>query len=101
MDSEPYPYNFHDRSVGITFHLPSRRCFIPNCWLLHADVNEKETEVQIHYTEWIVTIQGANLGSLHDRVAAFGTSWIREMPTGSKTTTPTVTRIEITEKIDD
>lgn len=98
LESDPYPFDFHDRSVGITFHLPSRRRFIPNCWLLHADVNDKESELQIHYTEWLVTIHGTNLDHLHERVALFGVGWVREMPTSPKPTTPTVTRIEITEK---
>jgi hypothetical protein len=96
--SDPYPHDFHDGSVGITFHLPSRRRFIPNCWMLHADINEKETEVQIHYTHSLVTICGTNLGFFHQNVAKFGIGWVRELPAMPKSTDPTVTRIEITEK---
>jgi hypothetical protein len=99
--SDPYPHDFHERSAGIIFHLPSRRRFIPNCWLLHADMNEKGTEVQIHYTHSLVTIHGTNLGHFHEWVGKFGVSWVREMPTMPKADDPTVTRIEITEKAED
>jgi len=97
LESDPYPYDFAS-SVGITFHLPSRRRFIPNCWLLHADVNEKETELQLHYTHALVTIYGTNLNGLHERIGQFGVGRVQEMPTAPKPTHPTVTRIEITEK---
>jgi hypothetical protein len=96
--TDPYPHNFLDRSVGITFRLPSRRRFIPNCWMLHADINEKATEVQIHYTHALVAIHGTNLEYFHEHVAKFGIGWVRELPVMPKSTDPTVTRIEITEK---
>jgi hypothetical protein len=95
--SEPYPYDFHDGSVGITYHLPSRRRFIPNCWLLHADMNERGTELQLHYTHSLVTIQGENLAHLLDRVGRFGVSCVREMPAMPTISNVAVTRIEITE----
>jgi hypothetical protein len=97
---DPYPHDFLDRSVGITFHLPSRRQFIPNSWLLHADLNEKGTELHLHYTQWLVTITGIDLNHLHDRVATFGVSWVREVPTRTREPHPVITRIEITEKAD-
>ena len=99
--SEPYPHDFHDGSVGITYHLPSRRRFIPNCWLLHADMNEKGTELQLHYTHSLVTIQGENLGHLFDRVGRFGVSWVREMPATPTIPNIAVMRIEISDKTDD
>lgn len=97
--SEPYPYDFSG-SVGITFHLPSRRRFIPHSWLLHADMNEKGTELQLHYTHWLVTIHGTNLSGLHDQVAKFQVSWVREL-TLHREYDPSVSRIEIAEKVSD
>jgi hypothetical protein len=99
--SEPYPHDFHGNSVGITFHLPSRQQFIPNCWMLHAGVNEKGTEIQVLYTHSSVTICGTNLDNLHRQIALFGVSCVQEMPAMPKITDPTITRIEITEKIAD
>jgi len=98
--SDPYPHDFHDGSVGITFHLPSRRFFIPNVWLLHAELNQKATVIEVHYTHWLVTIEGMNLDSLHEQIAKFGLGWIRELRM-AKPDEPSVTRIEIVEKSDD
>jgi hypothetical protein len=98
--SEPYPHDFSG-GVGITFYLPSRRRFIPHSLLLYADMNEKGTELQIHYTHWLVTINGTNLSRLHDRVAKFQVSCVQEMPTMPDKFDPTITRIEITEKVSD
>jgi hypothetical protein len=98
MTDDPYPYDFHGNSVGISFHLPTRRRFIPNSWLLHADLNERATEIQVHYTHSLVTIDGTNLANLHEQVAKFGVSWVRELSASPKADNPTVTRIEITEK---
>jgi hypothetical protein len=99
--ADPYPYDFCGNSAGITFRLPSRRRFIPNAWLLHADMNEEQTEIQIHYTHSLAIIQGTNLDGLHDQVAKFGVSLVQEMPRMPKPTEPTITRIEITEKTGD
>ena len=95
--SDPYPHDFHDGSVGITFHLPSRRFFIPNVWLLHAELNQKATVIEVHYTHWLVTIEGMNLDSLHEQIAKFGASSVQEMRL-AKPDEPTVARIEISEK---
>jgi hypothetical protein len=97
MTQDDYPYDFFYRSDSITFHLPSRRRFIPNCLLSHADLNEKGTELQIHYSQWLVTINGTNLTHLHEQMAKFMVSWVREMPSKSIENHPTITRIEITE----
>jgi hypothetical protein len=99
--SEPYPHDFYDNSVGITFHLPSRRWFIPNCWMLQAGVNEKGTEIRVHYTHSLVTIHGTNLDNLHEQIARFRVSWVRELAAMPKAIDPTVTRIEIAEKSGD
>jgi hypothetical protein len=96
--ADPYPHDFSNGSAGITFCLPSRRRFIPNCWMLHADINEKGTEVQIHYTHSLVTLHGTNLENFHEYVSKFGVGWVRELPAMPRSTDPTVTRIEITEK---
>jgi hypothetical protein len=98
MTQDNHPYDFFYRSDGITFHLPSRRRFIPQSWLLHADINEKGTELQIHYTQSLVTINGTNLHHLHEEMAKSMVSWVKEMSAAHKDTDPTVTRIEITEK---
>jgi hypothetical protein len=98
MTQDDYPYDFFHRSDGITFHLPSRRRFIPSSWLLHADLNEKGTELQIHYTHSLVTINGTNLQHLHEEMAKSMVSWVREMAVPQKNFDRTVTRIEITEK---
>jgi hypothetical protein len=98
IESEPYPHDFHDGSIGVTFHLPARRRFIPNCWLLYAELNEQETELQAHYTHSLVTIEGRNLHHLLDRMSRFGVSWVREMPVTNTVSNLAVTRIEITEK---
>jgi hypothetical protein len=98
--SDPYPYDFHGNSVGISFHLPSRCWFIPNCWMLRAELNEKETEIQVHYTHSLVTIHGTNLANLHRQIALFGVSLVREMARMPKLDDPTVMRIEISEKVE-
>ncbi len=100
MMAEPYPHDFRDPSVGITFHLPSRRSFIPNTWLLHAQLNQQCTRIEVHYTHCLVTIEGMNLGNLHEQIAKFGVGWVRElrMP---KPDEPSVTRIEVRDKVPD
>ncbi len=100
MMAEPYPHDYRDPSVGITFHLPSRRYFVPNAWLLHAALNRQGTRIEIHYTHCLVTIEGRNLGNLHEQIGKFGVSWIREMRM-DKPDEPTVALIEISEKTDD
>ncbi len=94
---DSYPYDFQAGSVGITFHLPSRSCFIPNAWLARSELNREGTAIEVHYTHCLVTIQGKNLGALHEHLARFGIGWIQEfrMP---KPDDPSVTRIEIAEK---
>jgi hypothetical protein len=98
--ADPYPYDHSGNGAGITFLLPSRRRFIPNAWLLHADMNEDATEIQIHYTHFLVTIEGTDLVHLHTQVAKFGVSLVQEMPRMPKAE-PTIKRIEITEKTGD
>ena len=92
------PYDSDDRSVGISFHLPSRRRFIPNAWLLHAELNERQTEIEVHYTHAVVTLAGRNLARLHQHIAKFGVSGVRETLLTPLSNDPAVTRIEITEK---
>ena len=95
--SDPFPHDYRDPSVGITFHLPSRRRFVPNAWLVHAELNQKATRIEVHYTHCLVTIEGTNLGNLHEQIAKFGLSWIRELRMPERDD-PSVTRIEIAEK---
>jgi hypothetical protein len=92
------PYDFDERSVGISFQVASRRRFIPNVWLLHADLNERQTEIEVHYTHAVVTLAGRNLASLHQHIAKFGVSGVREILLTPRSADPAVTRIEITEK---
>ncbi len=51
---------------GITFHLPSRRRFIPYSWLLYAEMNEAETELYLQYNHCVVMIAGTELRVLHE-----------------------------------
>jgi hypothetical protein len=100
MMAEPYPHDFRDLSVGIIFHLPSRRHFVPNAWLLHAGLNRQATKIEVHYTHCLVTIEGMSLGNLHEQIAKFGVGWIRELRM-AKPDEPSVTRIEISDKVAD
>jgi hypothetical protein len=97
---DSYPHDFHGSSVGITFCLPSRRRFIPNAWLLHAELNKQATAIEMHYTHCLVTVEGMNLGNLHEQIGKFGVGWIQELRL-AKPDEPSVTRIEIAEKSDD
>ena len=99
MISDDYPHDFQDPSVGITFHLPSHCEFVPNAWLLHARLNQQGTRIEVHYTHCLVSIEGVNLGTLHERIGKFGVSWVRELRL-AKPDAPSVTRIEVAEKSD-
>lgn len=85
-------------SQGITFHLPSRRRFIPYSWLLYAEVNEAQTELYLHYSHCVVTVVGTDLGALHKSVGQFHLRMIRELPSTFSAQSPSVSRIEIAEK---
>jgi hypothetical protein len=87
---------------GITFHLPLRRRFIPYTWLLHAELNQSETEFHLHYTHSVVTMTGTSLGALHDALEQFHLHTVRELPPshwGERVMS--LSRIEIVEKISD
>lgn len=96
--SDPRPHDYQDNSVGITFHLAARRRFIPNAWLLSAELNWNATEIAIHYTHCVVLLAGANLGHLHEQIGKFGLSWVRELPRMLRLDDTTVARIEISEE---
>jgi len=87
---------------GITFHLPSRRRFIPYSWLLHAEMNHSETELYLQYNHCVVTITGKELRALHDALKHFHLHTVREYPSsGSSWKSVTVSRVEIIEKVSD
>ncbi len=88
---------------GITFFLPSRRRFIPYSWLLHADLNQKHTELQLHYTHMLVTITGLELGRLYEAVSKLQLYIVLESFSSGTVSgkDPSVSRIEISEKISD
>jgi len=94
---ETYCYSIETSrtSPGITFHLPSRRRFIPYSWLLYAEMNEAQTEFDLHYTHSVVTITGSHLGLLHDYARNFQLSIVHEMQSSSDW--PSITQIEIVE----
>jgi hypothetical protein len=87
---------------GITFHLPSRRRFIPYSWLLHAEMNQAETELYLQYSHCVVTITCTALRALHEAMEHFHLHTVRECPSsGSSWKSATVSRIEIAEKVSD
>jgi hypothetical protein len=88
---------------GIAFLLPSRRRFIPYVWLLFSELNKDNTELRLHYTHAVVVIVGTRLLKLQEAVENFKLRMVRELPPSSLIGEydPTVTRIEINEKIDD
>jgi predicted NACHT family NTPase len=87
---------------GITFHLPSRRQFIPYSWLLYAEMNQAETELYLQYNHSVVTITGTELRVLHEAMEHFHLHTVRECPSsGSSWKSATVSRIEIAEKVSD
>ena len=87
---------------GITFHLPSRRRFIPYSLLLHAEMNRAETELYLQYSHCVVTITGTELRALHEAVEHFHLHTVRECPSsGASWKSATVSRIEIAEKVSD
>jgi hypothetical protein len=87
---------------GITFHLPSRRRFIPYSWLLHAEMNEAETELYLQYNHCVVTVRGTELRALHQAMEHFHLHTVRECPSsGGSWKSATVSRIEIAEKVAD
>ena len=87
---------------GITFHLPSRRRFIPYSWLLHAEMNQAETELYLQYSHCVVTITGTELRALYEAMEHFRLHTVRECPlSGSSWKSAAVSRIEIAEKVSD
>src|SRR5450631_1586084 len=84
--------------LGISFHLPSRRRFIPYSWLLYADLNQAATELYLHYSHSVVTIVGTNLGELHEAAELFQLCVVRESPVTFSAQSPSITRIDIAEK---
>jgi len=87
---------------GITFHLPSRRRFIPYSWLLYAEMNEAETELYLQYNHCVVTITGTELRVLHEAMEHFHLHTVREFPSsGGSRKSATINRIEIVEKVSD
>ncbi len=102
--TESYKQDYSRSAHGITFHLPSRRWFIPYSWLLHSELNQNATELQLHYTHTVVTITGTKLHELLDAIEDFRLTAVREL---SRAVTPgsfpeaTVSQIEINEKADD
>jgi hypothetical protein len=97
--SEKAPYESDSMTIaqGITFHLPSRRRFIPYSWLLHAEMNEPELYLQ--YNHCVVTITGTELRALHEAMEHFHLHTVRELPSSGKSVA--VSRIEIAEKVSD
>ena len=83
--------------LGITFHLPSRRRFIPYSWLLYIEVNEAGTELHLHYTHSVVSITGTHLEELHDAMKDFRLHAVREMSPSSPGRASSIARIEIVE----
>ena len=87
---------------GITFHLPSRRRFIPYSWLLYAEMNEAETELYLQYNHCVVTITGTELRVLHEAMEHFHLHTVQEVPSsGASRKSATVSRIEIAEEVSD
>jgi hypothetical protein len=101
-ETESYKQDYSRAAHGITFHLPSRRWFIPYSWLLHSELNQNATELQLHYTHTVVTITGTKLHELHNAVEDFRLTAVQELSQAvSQGKLPTVSRIEIAEKLDD
>ena len=101
-ETESYKQDYSRSARGITFHLPSRRWFIPYAWLLHSELNQNATELQLHYSHTVVTITGTKLHELHDAVEDFRLTAVQELPQAvSPGILPTVSRIEIAEKLDE
>lgn len=105
--ASPSPLRCFERELsgsrlGISFGLPSRRRFIPYSWLLHAELNQAETELYFHYSHSVVTISGKNLRELHEAAEHFQLGVVRELPLSALDDKgPVVTRIEIAEKTSD
>ena len=101
-ETESYKQDYSRAAHGITFHLPSRRWFIPYSWLLHCELNQNATELQLHYSHTVVTITGTKLRELLSAVEDFKLKAVQELPQAiSSGNLPTVSRIEIAEKLDD
>ena len=101
-ETESYKQDYSRAAHGITFHLPSRRWFIPYSWLLHAELNQNATELQLHYSHTVVTITGTKLRELLIAVEDFKLKAVQELPQAiTSGNLPTVSRIEIAEKLDD
>jgi hypothetical protein len=101
-ETDSYKQDYSRAAHGITFHLPSRRWFIPYSWLLHAELNQNATELQLHYSHTVVTITGTKLRELLIAVEDFKLKAVQERSQAvSSGNLPTVSRIEIAEKLDD
>ncbi len=103
-ETESYKQDYNHSAHGITFILPSRRWFIPYSWLLHSELNQNATELQLHYSHAVVTITGSKLDELLGAVEDFRLTVVQELPQAvSPGTFPaaTVSRIEIAEKLDE
>ena len=103
-ETDSYKEDHSRVAQGTTFHLPSRRRFIPYSWLRYSELNQNETELQLHYTHSVVTIIGTHLHHLHDAVEHFQLKAVRELALPAMPGNfpdATVSRIEITEKTDD
>jgi len=94
--------SYSQPSQGVTFCPPSRHVFIPHTWLLRAELNQKGTELTIHYSHVIVNISGTYLGPVHEALTEFKLRAVRESssPSVVETASTTVNRIEISEKVD-
>jgi hypothetical protein len=101
-ETESYKQDYSRSVHGITFLLPSRRWFIPYSWLLHAELNQNGTELQLHYSHAVVTITGTKLRELLIAVEDFKLKAVQELAQAvSQANLPAVSRIEIAEKLDD
>ena len=103
-ETETYKQDYSRAAHGVSFHLPSCRWFIPYSWLLHSELNQNATELQLHYTHAVVTITGTKLYELHNALEDFRLTAVQELagvvsPKGFPAAT--VSRIEIAEKTDD
>lgn len=102
FDERCYELGVRGQVAGIGFGMPSRRRFIPYAWLLHAELNEAQTELSLDYTHSVVTITGAHLIYVMEYMEDFTLRYVREFvpppPAKGKYQPSSVTRIEIREK---
>jgi hypothetical protein len=84
---------------GIIYSTPTRRRFVPNSWLMHAEVNEDGTRLEILYTHCVMAVTGTNLGL----VLPFLLGWeIDALKEGGKITSDKqiaeITQVDISER---